>query len=165
MPNTQEEAVVPETNEIRMRPILIIPPDCVSTEDQARLNENWICVVVAKDPAAVKFLDPIPHAANHTHIEAAAIALSRKVLTRDFFDRYGSAGSANRSDVSRLFVELLVKGTALDPAPSRAEVERDIFDEAKAEEIRKLAREEARAERQAAKAAKQEAAAKAGKTK
>lgn len=50
----------------------------------------------------------------------------------------------------------MARGTPLDPqATEREDREQYIFDSAKAEEIRKLAREEAKEERAAAKAAKQ----------
>jgi hypothetical protein len=48
---------------------------------------------------------------------------------------------------------MVIKGSPLDPTPSREETERKIFDETKADELRKIAREEARVERQAKKEA------------
>ena len=139
----------------RMKPIIIIPPETMSKEDIKELRDNGLCVVEAADPSRVKFLDPIPSAAERTKHEQAAIQLSRKILSRNFYDSSGHNYPVDRSDVAKLYIELLVKGTSLDPDPTAAEREIQIFDSAKADELRRLAREEAKADRQAAKAAKQ----------
>lgn len=139
----------------RMKPILILPPDTMGEDDVKALRDNGICVVISKDPAAIKFLDPIPSMAQRTRVEDAAISLSRKIMTPGMFkDGYGNPKSFDRSDVCRMYVDILVKGTPLDPEPLRVEVEKRIFDQAKEEEVRKIAREEARAEAAAKKAAK-----------
>jgi hypothetical protein len=130
----------------KMKPILILPPDSMSTDDIELLNANGICTVVAKDPAAVKFLDPIPSAAERTKTESAAIELGRKIMSKDFWT---SAGT--RDMICGAYVDLLVKGTSLDPRPSQKEREQEIFDIAKADELRRLAREEAKAQRAEAK--------------
>ena len=136
-------------NDVRMKPIIILPPELMEREDIEILRENGICVVVAKDPAAIRFIDPIPSISSRTEIENAAIQLSRKVMSRGYW-----TAPDIRKEVVTTFVELLVKGSALDPNPTRAEKETEIFDQAKIEELRKLAREEAKAERIAAKVAK-----------
>lgn len=130
-----------------MKPIIILPPDAVSAEDIKVLRENHLCVVVAKDPEAVKFLDPIPAVSSRSEMENAAIQLSRKLLAGQL------VGENYRENITRLYVDILVKGTALDPQPNQQERERVIFDNAKDDEFRRLAREEAKAERTAAKAA------------
>lgn len=138
-----------------MKPILILPPDAMSDDDIAELRKNHLCVVVAKDPSKVKFVDPLPAASSRTQIEAAAIRLSRLLLTGNKHPHfpYDTQGSTYRSEISKLFVELLVDGTPLDPNGSMEEQHQKIFDLEKADEIRRLAREDAKAERAAAKAA------------
>lgn len=133
----------------RMKPIIILPVGAMDQEAIDTLRENGICVVEAKDPAAVTFLDPIPCISSRTEVENAAIQLSRKVLGPGYW-----TNEDTRKTIAGTFLDILVKGTALDPRPSRAEQERQIFDTAKADELRRLAREEAKAERIAAKAKK-----------
>jgi len=142
-----------------MKPIVILPPDTMSDADIKTLSDNGICVVVAKNPAAVKFIDPIPAQSSRTEIENAAIKLSRKLLSEE--------GYSNRKDIAHLYCDILVKGTPLDPNPEptqeqieeeRRAHERAVFDYAKEEELARLGVEEARAERAAAKAAKARAA-------
>ncbi len=129
-----------------MKPIIILPPGAMSQEDIELLRGNELCVVVAKNPATVKFVDPIPAASSRTKIEDAAIKLSRKVLSQGFW-----SSESTRSDMTRAFIDILVNGTPLDPSGTQEEREKRIFDEAKAEQIRVLAREEAKAERLAVK--------------
>ena len=135
----------------RMKPMIVLPPDTMSAEDIKALRENGLCVVEAKNPAAVKFIDPIPSTVGRDRIEQAAIDLSRKILSREFWAsrNYGM----DRKEISAIFVDLLTKGSALDPSP-RQEQEEEYFTDAKLEEIQKIAREEARAEAAAKKAAK-----------
>lgn len=128
-----------------MKPIMILPPGAMDDENVKLLRENDLCVVIAKEPAAVKFLDPIPAASSRTDIEEAAIQLSRRLLRGEL------VGDQYRSNIARLYVDLLVKGTPLDPGRTKAEIEKEIFDDAKCTELRRLAREEAKAERAAAK--------------
>ena len=66
-----------------IKPVLIVPVGTFQKGDMERLNDNFFCVVEAKDPAAVKFLDPIPSAAERTKIEEAAIILSRRLLSNN----------------------------------------------------------------------------------
>lgn len=120
--------------------MIVLPPDEVSPEDVKKLEENGICVVVAKNPAQLKFVDPLPAVSSRNQMEMAAIRLSRRLLRGDLF-------RDNRKDFANLYVDCLVKGTSLDPDQTPEEKEKLIFDLAKAEEIRKLAREEARVER------------------
>lgn len=146
-----------------MKPIIILPPDTMSDENIAALRDNGICVVVAKNPAAVEFIDPIPSQSSRTQIEDAAIKLSRILLNKE--------GVRSRSDITSLYCDILTKGTPLDPNPpptqeeiqsERHNQEHAIFDYAKEQELERLGIEEARAERAeiraAAKAAKVQAA-------
>lgn len=134
-------------NDGRMKPIIIIPLDTMSDADIKELRDNGLCVVTAKEPGAVKFLDPIPSAAERTKVEDAAIELSRKVLKPGFW-----TSDSTRQNVA----SWLVKGTRLDPSPKAERLEA-VFDEAKEAELRRLAREEAKEERRLAreKAAKE----------
>lgn len=127
-----------------MKPIIIVEPETVSQADIQLLRDNKLCVVVAKDPHKVKFLDPIPAVSSRTDIDNAAIQLSRRILRGDIF-------RDNRRDFANLFLDCLLKGTSLDPMPSKAEQEQQIFDAAKRAELERLAREEAKAERAALK--------------
>jgi hypothetical protein len=127
-----------------MKPIVILPPDTMSAEDVATLRDNGICVVVAADPAKVKFLDPIPAASCRTKIEAAAIALSRVILK-------GSLSThVTRAEACTKFVELLTVGT---PIATNGETEEERTERVRAweldQETRRLARLDAKAERDA----------------
>ena len=133
-----------------IRPMIILPPNNMHSDAIKALRDNGICVVVSKNPAAVKFVDPIPSAVGRTKIEQAAISLSRKILQRGALcDNYGNV---SRKDVLDFYVRCLVEGTPLDPNGTMEEQLESIYNSAKADEMRRLAREEAKAER-AAKAA------------
>lgn len=131
-----------------MKPIIILPPETMDAENIAMLRDNGLCVVEAKNPAAVKFVDPIPAASCRTTIEDAAIKLSRKLLNGDL------VGQDYRKNIAALFFDILAKGTPLDPNPTQAELEKRAFEIEKMDELRRLAREEAKQERAAAKANK-----------
>jgi hypothetical protein len=138
-----------------MRPMMILPPHALSQADIKKLNDNGICTVVAKNPGALKFVDPIPSVLQRSKMEDAAIKLSRKILNRGHgpFDNYGNA---SRKDLIQTYVELLVDGTSLDPAGTIEERQQAIFEEEKEDELRRLAREEAKAVREAKKKAQEE---------
>lgn len=139
-----------------MNPIIIIPPNTVSADDIKVLRDNGLCVVVSTDPAKVKFVDPIPAVSSRTEIEQAAINFSRIILA----GKWGHITADNaicRNTLARLFVECLISGTPLDPMGSKQERERLFFDNEKKEELARLAIEEARAERKAAREAKAKA--------
>ena len=126
-----------------MKPIIIVPPDLLEPAEIQKLNDNDLCVVVAKDPAKVRFLDPIPAASSRTQIENAAIKLSRILLN----GQWSGSSLLGRGDFARLYVELLVNGTPLDANPTQVEQERTIFNQEKADELRRLARAEAKVDR------------------
>lgn len=132
-----------------MKPMIVVPPKNISDKDLRALRENGLCVVEAKNPSAVKFIDPIPALSSRSQIENAAIQLSRKLLSGDL------VGHEYKKEVANLFVSLLVKGSPLDPNPTPSEKEAATFQQEKLDEIRKIAREEARAEKAARDAAKQ----------
>lgn len=135
-----------------MKPMIIIPPDLINAENIRLLRANGVCVVVAKDPAKVRFMDPILAMSARNEIDSAAIRLSRLLLNGQY--KTSNGGYLSRADFTKLFVEILVKGTSLDARGTQEEYEQRMFDDAKREEIYKLAREEARAERKAKREAK-----------
>lgn len=135
-----------------MKPMIILPKGAMSEKDKEKLTENNICVVEAEEPSLVKFVDSVPEIASRTQIEQAAIQLSRKILDKNTWN-YNSDTS---KEMAKLYIDLLVKGTPLDPRPTQAEQEKQIFDLAKADELRRLAREEAKEERTASKKAVQQ---------
>lgn len=134
-----------------MKPLIILPKDAMSAKDKEKLTKNGICVVETETPSLVKFVDSVPEIASRTQIEQAAIQLSRKVLDKNTW----IYNSGTEKDMAKLYIDLLIKGTVLDPRPNQEEQEKQIFDQAKADELRRLAKEEAKAERNAAKTAKQ----------
>ena len=134
-----------------MKPLIILPKGAMSAKDKEKLTKNGICVVETETPSLVKFVDSVPEIASRTQIEQAAIQLSRKVLDRK---TWGYNNEDTSKEMAKMYIDLLIKGTPLDPRPTQAEQEKEIFDQAKADELRRIAREEAKAERAAAKAAK-----------
>lgn len=138
------EKVLPDG---KMKPVIIIPKGAISREDIERLNANGLCTVEADDPAKVKFLDPIPAAAQRGKVEDAAIMLSRRLLQLQ--------GSTTKAEVAQMFAAFIIQGTPLDPQPSKEDRARGAHDEAYFEEVRRIARQEAKEDRAAARAAKQ----------
>lgn len=134
-----------------MKPIIILPPNVMSDENIKLLRDNDLCVVVAEDPGAVKFIDPLPAASSRTQMENAAIQLSRMILN-------GKTNSDwvtnNRGYFAALYFDVLQAGSSLDRNQSPEEREAWVKKQAKEEELRRLGREEAKAEKEAAKAAK-----------
>jgi len=146
-----------------MQPMIILPPEMMSEQNIQALRDNGICVVEAKDPSKIKFVDPIPAVSSRTGIENAAIQLSRCVLNgmgRCLVEN----GKMDRVSIMRQYIDFLVVGTPLDPNPPREQIEREVFDKTKEEEIRKIAREEARTERKEKKEAEAKRLAEAKKS-
>ena len=141
---------------MNMKPMIILPPDTMSKEDIQTLRDNDMCVVEATDPTKVKFVDPIPVSSSRTQIESAAIQLSRRILQYDS-TTWNENCRMDAQKVWKTFIDLVIAGSPLDPKPSKAEMEQQIFDSARADELRKIAREEARAERQSKKEAEAKA--------
>lgn len=134
-----------------MKPVMIVPPGVLSDADVQLLRENDLCVVVADDPSKVRFVDPIPAMSSRTEIENAAIQLSRKLLNGNGFDQNGVIGQRG---VASLYVNLLVKGTPLQHGQTQAEKDAEEREFARVQELRRLGREDAKAEHEAKKAAK-----------
>lgn len=139
-----------------MKPIVILPPGAMTDDNMTMLRENGLCVVVAENPPAVKFLDPITAVIGRTAVESAAIELSRKVLNPESYARYAAGAGPSRAGWAAIYIDILVKGTSLQPGPTEQELQQEAFDSEKYEELRRLAREEAKEERAAAKAAKKD---------
>jgi hypothetical protein len=78
----------------------------MSPKDVKRMNGAGIVVVEAKNPPAIRFLDPPPTDRNEQ--ERAAIQLCRVLLTQ------GSSGSNyNRATIAEMYVKLLLEGMPL----------------------------------------------------
>ena len=131
-----------------MNPIIIIPPGEISVDDIRELRANGLCVVEAKNPASVKFVDPIPAQSSRTQIEDAAIKLSRKIFDASKWnaDYHGSMDSL-RKELMKAYLGFLIEGSPLDSRLTQAEQERKVYDTARLDEVQRMAREEARAER------------------
>ena len=137
------------STETKMNPMIILPYGQMLESQIKLLRDNGICVVTAKDPSKIRFVDPIPAASSRTQMENAAIKLSRLLLNGTWNppDR-----SLDRSDFCRFFVEFLVEGTPLDKSGTVADREKIEYNYAHLDEVRKMAREDARAERESKKA-------------
>jgi len=135
-----------------MKPMMIVPPGTFSPEDLALLRENGLCVVETAEPSRVRFVDPLPAVSSRTQIENAAIGLSRLLLNNEGPWKWTEETCGK---FATMYARLLIKGTPLDMQALQTErLNQQAFDDAKADELRKLAREEARAERAAKKAEK-----------
>lgn len=132
--------------------MIIVPPDVLSAEDVKKLEANDICVVVASDPAKVRFMDPIPAVSSRTEMEQAAIRLSRILL----HGQHNAGGHISRSDIASLYVNILVEGTPLGARGSLEEQEKEWAAIARRQEVERLAREETHAAREAKKKAAQQ---------
>lgn len=106
--------------------MIILPPDTMSAEDIKKMEENGICVVVANDPAKVRFVDPIPAASSRTQIENAAINFSRKLLSKGEWESH----SMDFGDICKWFCACLVIGTPLDPSGTAEDLRQDVYNEA-----------------------------------
>ena len=137
-----------EGMEVKMKPMMIVPPKTFSEGDLQLLRDNGICIVETADPAAVRFVDPLPVVSSRSEMERAAIALSRKLLTKG----HCPWNDTTLGDIARMFADLLLEGTSLDA--DRVQLEESTYNEAHHEEIRKIAREDARAARAAKKTEK-----------
>lgn len=132
-----------------MKPIIIIPPGVMSASDIKKLEGNMLCVVVAKDPGKVKFLDPIPVSGNRDKIESAAIHLSRVLLN----GQWSGPSSLGKVDICKLFVDFLVSGTPLDSKGTIEEQCDNTYRQERLDEAIRMARADAKAEREAKKKA------------
>lgn len=86
---------------LRIKPIIILPRGEMSKKDIATLNANHLCVVEAKDPSKVRFVDPPPE--GYTVQEKAAIELFRAIAAKPAFQ-------INRSSFAEMYVDIILKG-------------------------------------------------------
>lgn len=133
-----------------MKPMIVLPPETMSKDDIQMLRDNGLCVVEAADPAKVRFLDPIASAADRPKVEQAAIELSR-ILLNGNWSNYFTGDHLTKREFASIFVDCLVKGT---PLARNYRSDANIKEEKRLNELHRLACEEARAERAAAKAEK-----------
>lgn len=136
-----------------MKPMIIVPPGELTPIDIKKLEDNGICAVVAKHPERVKFVDPIPCQSSRTQIENAAIKLSRILLNRTWGNFYNSDTLGQR-EFAHMYVACLTEGTPLDRNGTIQDQECAIITAARRDELAKLARQDARSEREVAKAKK-----------
>jgi len=151
-----QEPEQPETQKgVQVKPIIILPKNVMSPEHIKKLQENDLCVVEADNPALVKFVDPIPAMKDRSKVEDAALRFSRILLTGRGLNN-GTSYNSSHSEICRLYVSCLLEGTDLSAGPTQQEREQAYFNAEKMDEIRRLARQEAKEERDAAKKAIQE---------
>lgn len=124
---------------------MILPVGLMSKANIAELRKNEFCIVECKDPARVKFIDPIPAMSQRGKIEDAAIRLSRLLLNAQAWSKPDGYWTAQA--IAKTYVEILVEGTPLDSRGTKEERESSCYDTARMEEVQKIAREDARAER------------------
>lgn len=125
----------------KMKPTIVIPPDLLDADSIAELRASGFAVVVAADPNKVRFLDPIPTVSSRTEIESSCIQFTRKILNAEYNK------TLSRDDLRSIYLECLMRGSPLDERPSKEEREKEVFEIARHDELRKIAREEARTER------------------
>lgn len=90
----------------RTKPVVIIEPGAMSKRDVAKMNKAGITVVEAKNPEAIRFLDPPPFDRNAQ--ERAAIELCRVLL------QSGSIGTSyQRYNIAEMYVKLLLEGSPI----------------------------------------------------
>ena len=95
-------------DDLKMKPVMIVPKGALSKADLKRLNDNFICVVEAKDPAAVRWMEPYPQGYNVQ--ELAAIELARGLL-RD--GKLPGHGYNVKQTVGALYAEILLRSDPL----------------------------------------------------
>ena len=97
------------SEQIKIKPVLILPTGDMSKRDINQLRRNGICVVEAKTPEQVRFCEPPPH--GYSVQERGAIALFRYVMSAS-----ANLGNWSRMELRAKYAELLIAGTSLDPA-------------------------------------------------
>lgn len=91
----------------KVKPVLILPIGCISKSDMKVLKNNGICVVEAKDPSAVRFLEP-PIVNDYSIQEKAAIELCRYYCQKETF-------MISKDNFNNTLVHFLINGTKLKP--------------------------------------------------
>lgn len=132
-----EEKNKPEPKQ--MKPMIVLPVGEVTPEDIQQLRDNGICVIEAKEPANVRFVEPLESSLGQDDFARAAIQLTRRILC-------GEVGGFAKGDCSKLLAEILIKGSPIDPAETPQEYAANLFDEFKDCEIAELAKKAAEIE-------------------
>jgi hypothetical protein len=96
----------------RMRPTVILPIGAMDKKQITKLNRNGFCVVEAKQPEAVRFLN-VPPVADYTVSERAAIELARVLMSPKDCPWAGDT----RDKIARMFVDILMKAQPLVKMP------------------------------------------------
>lgn len=151
---TKQTPLTPITVTSPMKPMMILPDDLMTQEQAGILRANGICVVTCKDPARVKFVDPLPVVTSRNEVENAAIRLCRMLMNWQWPNgvTFGDQTSIGKNTVAKMYVDLLLQGSSLDANGTKEEQEHKLYEKEKREELWRIAREDARAERAAAKA-------------
>ncbi len=139
-----------------MKPMIIIPPGQMAQSEIKLLRDNDICVVVAKNPEKLKFVDPIPAISQRGEIETAAIKFTRLMLNPNMWNN--AEAHWDKGDMAKMFTKYLIEGSSLDSRGTKQEQEKSWYDQARRDEIEKIARTEAREERESKKKALLESA-------
>lgn len=136
-----------------MKPMIICGEGVLAPDEAKKLEDNGICVVVAKEPEKLRFVDSVPDPSK-PKVERAAIMLSR-ILLNGKWGNYTTSGAIGRDTFARIFADLVIKGSPLDEAVPTEEDRQKHYEREKWEELTRIAREDARkeaAEKRAAKA-------------
>ena len=89
----------------RMKPVIILPVEHVSKDDIAELRANGFCVIEAKEPDSVRFMEPPPM--GYSEQEKAAIKLCRHLLAQP------NHANFTRESISSLLSWFFIQGSPL----------------------------------------------------
>lgn len=103
----------------KIRPVIILPPDEMSEDDIGKLNNNGFCVVVAKHPDQVRFMEPPLQ--SYPAPERAALKLCRVIMA-------SREKNVTLQDLTQRLCDFLMEGvpipgvTQLQPAKQCGEI-------------------------------------------
>lgn len=90
----------------RMAPVIVVPTGEISKEDLALVRENGFCVIEAKNPDAVRFMEPPPN--GYSEQERAAIALCRHLM------RFEGDRNWTKREIGNLLAQFFIQGSPLE---------------------------------------------------
>lgn len=90
---------------IKIKPVIILPPGEMTQKDIAELKDNGFCVVVAKRPDAVRFMEPPLQ--SYPAPERAALKLVRFIVANR------TNGPQAYNDLTERLCDYLIEGTPL----------------------------------------------------
>lgn len=93
----------------RMKPVIILPIGTMKKKDIQQLRENLFCVVEAKKPEDIRFMEPPPQ--GYSAQEKAAMALCRFVVAQRT-DKILYAGH-----LKEFLCDVLINGSPLQAQP------------------------------------------------